>query len=110
MIRIALKERGSLGFSKKLKMSFTVSFLQGYRAHPCGEPRMVNSWGRWRRERPAGRRAERAESQLSSSAPHLVGDLARERGKAGRDAGRLLRGAPGHRRVLDQLDVQAQRL
>jgi hypothetical protein len=43
MMRIALKERGSLGFSKKLKMSFTVSFLQGYRTRPCVVRRAVKS-------------------------------------------------------------------
>src|SRR5262245_40463990 len=46
----------------------------------------------------------------SASAPHLVGDLARERGETGGNARRLLLGAPRLGRVFDQLDVEAQRL
>src|SRR5262245_52824933 len=46
----------------------------------------------------------------SASAPHLVGDFARERGEAGGNPRRLLLGPARLRRILDQLDVEAQRL
>src|SRR3954447_26255129 len=80
-IRIALNERGSFGFSKKLKMSFTmVSYYSGS---------FVGG---------------------SAGAAHLVGDFAGERGEACRNARGLLLRAPRHRRIFDELDVQAQRL
>src|SRR5918996_124597 len=81
MMRIALNERGSFGFSKKLKMSFTMfSYDSGFVR--CG----------------------------SARAAHLVGDLAGQRGETGGDARGLLGGPARHGRVLDQLDVEAQRL
>src|SRR3954453_15012620 len=80
-IRIALNERGSFGFSKKLKMSFTMgSYTRGS---------FVGG---------------------SAGAAHLVGNFSGERGEPGRDTGSLLGLAARHRRVLDQLDVEAQRL
>src|ERR1051325_9962753 len=81
-MRIALNERGSFGFSKKLKMSFT-----DFSLITLG----VRSFG-------------------SARAAHLVGDFTCEGGEAGRDARGLLLRAARHRRIFDQLDVQAQRL
>src|SRR5688572_1925276 len=82
MMRIALNERGSFGFSKKLKMSFTgfPSVRLGYSFRESG------------------------------SGSDLVGDFARERGEAGGDRRSALLRTARRGRVLDELDVQAQRL